>query len=64
MAIKSQETFVRATVTGPATADGFVRAFRDVPGDAIVQEIEIQNDYTERDPFPVSFAASVEWVQQ
>jgi hypothetical protein len=64
MAIKTQESFVRATVTGAATAQGIVRAFSAVPADAIINDLDIEYDYSEDVPFPMSFSAKVEWVSQ
>lgn len=64
MVIQNQEDFSRATITGGATAAQIIRAMQDVPGDAWINEFEIEYDYTGNEPFPVSFKAAVEWVKQ
>ncbi len=64
MVVKQQEDFARALVTGGATASQIIRALQDIPGDAILTDIEIEYDFTNIEPFPVAFKASFEWVKQ
>ena len=61
MSIRRQQTFTRATVTGPATAEGLIRAFKDVPPKAMLQEIRVEEDFVDDDLRPARFIAEVEW---
>jgi hypothetical protein len=62
--IRDQESFVRATITSAATVEGLVTALAEVPKEAIIREVEVHEDYSEKEPFPVTLTVRVEWVQQ
>lgn len=62
--IVQKDEFTRATIKAGATADQLIRALQDIPGDAIINDFEIDYDYQGNEPFPLSVKLAVEWVTQ
>ena len=64
MSIRYRQTFTRATITGPATAEGMIRALRDIPAKAVILEVTVVEDFVNDDLRPTSFSAEVEWKEK
>lgn len=62
--IVQKDEFARATIKSGATAEQLIRALQDIPGDAVLNEFEIDYDYTGNEPFPLSVKVAVEWIKQ
>lgn len=64
MSIRYKRSFTRATIIGPATAEGMIRALRDIPPKAVIMDMTIVDDFVNDDLRPTSFTAEVEWLEK